>query len=230
VPAGARRDFFLNMQHLVLRDGDKSMTQLAAIVHVSYQSVHKALTGPRVPSRGLTEALARSLGGQSAVDDAVEWWTAAVAEERAEPLSQPNRQTNRTATHVSSEKSAAATVASASDERPIASKKQQVVETTDANIVDPTSFERVTSTQSPKPAHDATDPRLSAREREILIAWLQTDSKSSVAERFHITPSTVRTYLQRIRAKYADMGRPAPTKASLVARAIQDGILSIDEL
>ena len=35
---------------------------------------------------------------------------------------------------------------------------------------------------------------------------------------------------QRARAKYAAVGRPAPTKAALIARAVQDGILSIEDL
>jgi len=73
-------------------------------------------------------------------------------------------------------------------------------------------------------------PRLSTREREVLIAWCQTENKDLVAKRLFIEPSTVRTHLQRVRAKYAAVGRPAPTKASLIARAIQDGLLDVDEL
>jgi DNA-binding NarL/FixJ family response regulator len=73
-------------------------------------------------------------------------------------------------------------------------------------------------------------PQLSRRERQVLIAWFQTDNKNAVAERLYIEPSTVATHLQRVRAKYAAVGRPAPTKAALVARAIQDEILSIDDL
>ena len=73
-------------------------------------------------------------------------------------------------------------------------------------------------------------PNLPAREEEVLIAWFQTESKDLVAEKLHIAPSTVRTHLQRVRAKYAAVGRPATTKAALVARAIQDGIINIDDL
>jgi DNA-binding NarL/FixJ family response regulator len=73
-------------------------------------------------------------------------------------------------------------------------------------------------------------PRLSTREREVLIAWCQTENKDLVAKRLFVEPSTVRTHLQRVRAKYAAVGRPAPTKASLIARAIQDGLLDVDEL
>ncbi len=73
-------------------------------------------------------------------------------------------------------------------------------------------------------------PRLAAREREILIAWFQTDSKEVVARDLRISASTVRTHLERIRAKYAAVGRAAPTKAALVVRAIQDGIIGVDDL
>lgn len=87
--------------------------------------------------------------------------------------------------------------------------------------------------------HDATavptggpgaQVQLSAREREILVAWLKTDSKTAVGQELFLTASTVRTYLQRIREKYARVGRPARTKAALAARAIQDGYIGLDEL
>ncbi|MGX9790565.1 response regulator transcription factor [Mycobacterium sp. MMS18-G62] len=73
-------------------------------------------------------------------------------------------------------------------------------------------------------------PQLSNREQQVLIAWFQTENKNAVAKKLFIEPSTVATHLQRVRAKYASVGRPAPTKAALVARAIQDGILSVDDL
>jgi len=72
--------------------------------------------------------------------------------------------------------------------------------------------------------------RLSEREKEVLIAWFQTESKDAVGQRLYISPTTVRTHLQRARAKYASVGRPAPTKSALLARAIEDGILSLQDL
>ena len=72
--------------------------------------------------------------------------------------------------------------------------------------------------------------KLSDREKEVLIAWFQTESKDAVGERLFIAPTTVRTHLQRARAKYAGIGRPAPTKSALLARAIEDGILSLGDL
>jgi DNA-binding NarL/FixJ family response regulator len=73
-------------------------------------------------------------------------------------------------------------------------------------------------------------PCLGERETEVLIAWFQTESKDLVGRQLHIEASTVRTHLQRVRAKYAAAGRPAPTKAALVARAVQDGLISINDL
>lgn len=73
-------------------------------------------------------------------------------------------------------------------------------------------------------------PSLAPREKEVLMAWFQTESKDLVATKLSIAPTTVRTHLQRIRAKYAAVGRPAPTKTALMARAIQDGILVVDDV
>jgi DNA-binding NarL/FixJ family response regulator len=73
-------------------------------------------------------------------------------------------------------------------------------------------------------------PKLGPREKEVLIAWFQTESKDLVGHKLAISPTTVRTHLQRVRAKYAAVGRPAPTKSALVARAIQDGIIFLDDL
>lgn len=73
-------------------------------------------------------------------------------------------------------------------------------------------------------------PQLSPREVEVLLSWLRCDSKNSVATRLFLSIGTVNTHLARIRTKYSEVGRPAPTKAALVARAVQDGLISLDEL
>lgn len=73
-------------------------------------------------------------------------------------------------------------------------------------------------------------PELSAREVEVLIAWMHTDSKSEVGRQLFITTSTVNTHLARIREKYVNVGRPARTKAALAARAIQDGLIDLFDL
>ena len=73
-------------------------------------------------------------------------------------------------------------------------------------------------------------PNLTDREKEVLVAWFQTESKELVGKRLFIAPSTVRTHLQRARVKYAAVGRPAPTKSALLARAIEDGLLALSDL
>ncbi|GAB3005026.1 response regulator transcription factor [Saccharothrix stipae] len=81
-------------------------------------------------------------------------------------------------------------------------------------------------------AGDRSDQRpvLSARETEVLVEWFQSESKDFVAQRLGISLNTVNSHLERIRIKYALSGREAPTKAALVARAIQDGLVHLDDL
>lgn len=76
----------------------------------------------------------------------------------------------------------------------------------------------------------ATRPTLSARETEVLVEWFQSESKDFVGQRLGISPRTVNTHLEHIRIKYAMIGREAPTKAALLARAIQDGLVQVDDL
>ncbi|MEU9463724.1 response regulator [Streptomyces sp. NPDC058322] len=76
----------------------------------------------------------------------------------------------------------------------------------------------------------ATRPALSARETEVLVEWFQSESKDFVGQRLGISPRTVNTHLEHIRVKYAMIGREAPTKAALLARAIQDGLVQVDDL
>jgi DNA-binding CsgD family transcriptional regulator len=64
----------------------------------------------------------------------------------------------------------------------------------------------------------------------VLTQWFQCESKQLVADRMRITTRTVDTYLDRVRVKYANVGRPAPTKAALLARAIQDGLVGLEDL
>lgn len=73
-------------------------------------------------------------------------------------------------------------------------------------------------------------PDLTAREVEVLVEWFQSESKQLVAERLGISQSTVNAHLEHIRVKYAMRGREAPTKAVLVARAIQDGLIRLEDL
>jgi two-component system nitrate/nitrite response regulator NarL len=73
-------------------------------------------------------------------------------------------------------------------------------------------------------------PVLSDKEREALLLWFQSMSKASVARRMHISEHTVKQYVDRARIKYARAGRPAATKAALLARAIEDGLVRAEEI
>ncbi|WP_372436057.1 LuxR C-terminal-related transcriptional regulator [Williamsia soli] len=79
-------------------------------------------------------------------------------------------------------------------------------------------------------ADPAAVPTLSAREVEVLRTWLICDSKEATARALYISGATVSTHITRIRDKYDAVGRPAATKASLLARALQDGLIGVDEL
>ena len=73
-------------------------------------------------------------------------------------------------------------------------------------------------------------PELAPREIDVLLEWFRCESKDLVAQKLGISARTVSTYIDRVRIKYANTGRPASTKATLVARAIQDGLVSLDDL
>jgi len=76
----------------------------------------------------------------------------------------------------------------------------------------------------------ASRPTLSHGEIKVLLAWFHCESKAMVAKKLNLSVNTVDTYLGRVRVKYANKGREAPTKAALVARAIQDGLVRPEDL
>ncbi|WP_235900426.1 helix-turn-helix transcriptional regulator [Lolliginicoccus suaedae] len=73
-------------------------------------------------------------------------------------------------------------------------------------------------------------PSLSSREQEVLLAWIKADTKDEVCNELNVAIGTINTYLARVRSKYAAVGRPASTKAALLARVLQDGMIDLDEL
>jgi two-component system, NarL family, nitrate/nitrite response regulator NarL len=73
-------------------------------------------------------------------------------------------------------------------------------------------------------------PALSAQERQALLLWFQGMSKESVGRRMSISENTVRQYINRARTKYEAAGRPAPSKDALLARAIEDQIITPAEV
>jgi two-component system nitrate/nitrite response regulator NarL len=48
---------------------------------------------------------------------------------------------------------------------------------------------------------------------------------ASVARRLRIRPGTAKSYVDRVREKYDEAGRPARSKMELRDRAVEDGIL-----
>ncbi|MFD6292916.1 response regulator [Streptomyces sp. NPDC060205] len=76
----------------------------------------------------------------------------------------------------------------------------------------------------------ASRPRLSSQERTALLWWFQSMSKASVARRMGVSVHTVDIYIRRARVKYAQVGRTAPTKADMLARAIEDGLVTPDDI
>jgi DNA-binding NarL/FixJ family response regulator len=75
-----------------------------------------------------------------------------------------------------------------------------------------------------------TRPTLSRQERQALRLWFQGMNKASVARRMGISEHTVRQYVDRARVKYAAVGRAAPSKDALLARAIEDGLIDPAEV
>jgi DNA-binding NarL/FixJ family response regulator len=73
------------------------------------------------------------------------------------------------------------------------------------------------------------DAQLSARERDVLRLYAAGLPLKSVADRLGIAYSTAKENITRVRMKYIDVGRPAPTKVDLLRRAMEDGILNVAE-
>ena len=72
---------------------------------------------------------------------------------------------------------------------------------------------------------DFAKAQLGRRERDVLHLYASGLPLKMVAMQLGIAHSTAREYLDRIRVKYVEVGRPAPTKVDLLRRAVEDGIL-----
>jgi DNA-binding NarL/FixJ family response regulator len=73
--------------------------------------------------------------------------------------------------------------------------------------------------------HAFAKAQLGRRERDVLHLYASGLPLKMVAMQLGIAHSTAREYLDRIRVKYVEVGRPAPTKVDLLRRAVEDGIL-----
>ena len=70
------------------------------------------------------------------------------------------------------------------------------------------------------------DAQLSTREREVLRMYAAGLPLKMVAERLGIAYSTAKENITRVRVKYVEVGRPAPTKVDLLRRAMEDGLVA----
>ncbi|GAA3387743.1 response regulator transcription factor [Streptomyces roseoviridis] len=75
-------------------------------------------------------------------------------------------------------------------------------------------------------AHDTSParPRLSPRERQILLDYASGLTLKSAARRAGITVHTAKDYLDRVKTKYRQAGRPAYTKIDLASRVREDSL------
>lgn len=71
----------------------------------------------------------------------------------------------------------------------------------------------------------AARPKLSVGELEALRHYVAGNSTNQVAELMNVQYETAKTYLRRVREKYARANRPASRKADLIRRAAEDGYL-----
>ncbi len=69
------------------------------------------------------------------------------------------------------------------------------------------------------------DAQLSVREREVLRLYAAGLPLKMVADRLGVAYSTAKENITRVRVKYVEVGRPAPTKVDLLKRAMEDGIV-----
>lgn len=74
------------------------------------------------------------------------------------------------------------------------------------------------------------DAQLSTRERDVLRLYATGLPLKAVAERLGVAYSTAKENITRIRVKYVEVGRPAPTKVDLLRRAMEDGIVAPEGL
>ncbi|TAL45119.1 MAG: response regulator transcription factor [Salinibacterium sp.] len=78
----------------------------------------------------------------------------------------------------------------------------------------------------PSGATMRTRPKLSPGETEAFRLYVAGLTTSQVADRMQVQYETAKTYLRRVREKYAKVDRPASKKAELIRRAAEDGYLS----
>jgi len=69
-------------------------------------------------------------------------------------------------------------------------------------------------------------PALSVGEHEAFAHYVNGATTAEVAKLMNVKYETAKTYLRRVREKYAKVDRPASKKADLIRRAAEDGLLN----
>ncbi|WP_403023192.1 response regulator [Salinibacterium sp. GXW1014] len=77
----------------------------------------------------------------------------------------------------------------------------------------------------PTGAINQARPKLSQGEIDALKLYVTGHSTTEVARQMNVQYETAKTYLRRVREKYAKVNRPASKKAELIRRAAEDGFL-----
>ncbi len=77
----------------------------------------------------------------------------------------------------------------------------------------------------PTGAAAAVRPKLSTGETQALKLYVSGLSTGEVAASMNVQYETAKTYIRRVREKYAKVNRPASKKAELIRRAAEDGYL-----
>lgn len=71
-------------------------------------------------------------------------------------------------------------------------------------------------------------PGLTRREKEVLARYASGETAESVGRHLFISRETVLDHIRKIRAKYAAIDRPSPSKLDLYRRAVEDGMIAGD--
>jgi DNA-binding NarL/FixJ family response regulator len=72
---------------------------------------------------------------------------------------------------------------------------------------------------------DFKKAKLSPREQEVLSLYASGLALKQVAYELNITVHTAKEHIDRVRSKFANIGRPAVNKTELLMRAIEDGLI-----
>lgn len=70
-------------------------------------------------------------------------------------------------------------------------------------------------------------PQLSPAQCKVLRLYASGLTLDTVARHLGISLGTANTHLKRARAKYADVGRPAPSRVDLYREVLQDGLIAL---